>query len=153
MWTITIGQSKTSPIVNWCIGDFPPHSFESSSLLEEASSSWKGQRYFWLWGRVLLWVLNGDLLLMLRSIRSCFTWMRLWCLPCVWFVGHMTGVSQTRPNAFHRINMRVTLGWRVLCHEWVSVVSVQFVLVRVLPIASVNIVSCSSEIGGLTPNG
>ena len=42
-WTVTIGQSETSPIVNWCVGDCSPYSFESVSLFEEGSCSLKDQ--------------------------------------------------------------------------------------------------------------
>ena len=36
-WAITLRQSEASPIpiVNWWVDNHPPHSFESSSLLEE----------------------------------------------------------------------------------------------------------------------
>ena len=42
-WTVTMGQSETRNIVNWLVDDCPPHSFESSSLLEEGFSSSKDQ--------------------------------------------------------------------------------------------------------------
>ena len=45
-WTATVGQCETSPIVNWLVDDCPPHSLESSSLLEEGSSSLKDQSQF-----------------------------------------------------------------------------------------------------------
>ena len=38
-WTVTVGQSETSPIVNSC--GCSPYSLKSSSLLEEGSSSLK----------------------------------------------------------------------------------------------------------------
>ena len=43
--TVIVGQSKASSIVNLCVGDCPPHSFESLSLHEEASSSLKDQSH------------------------------------------------------------------------------------------------------------
>ena len=44
-WIVTEGQSEKSPDVNWWVDDCPPHSFESLSLLEEASSSLKDQSH------------------------------------------------------------------------------------------------------------
>ena len=41
-WTVTVGQSKTSPVVNWWIDDCPLI-FESSSLLEDGSCSLNDQ--------------------------------------------------------------------------------------------------------------
>ena len=41
VWTVTAGQSETSPIVNCCGCGCPLHLFESLSLLKEGSSSLK----------------------------------------------------------------------------------------------------------------
>ena len=41
--TVTMGQSKTSPISNWLVDECPSCLFESSSLLKEGSSSLKDQ--------------------------------------------------------------------------------------------------------------
>ena len=52
-WTVTIEQSKTSPVVTWCVGDCPTHLFESASLLEEGSSSLKDQNCHLILGKSL----------------------------------------------------------------------------------------------------
>ena len=44
-WTITVGQSKTGPIVNCWVDDHLPYLFESLSLPEEGSSSIKDQSH------------------------------------------------------------------------------------------------------------
>ena len=44
-WTVTMGQSQTSRIVNWWVDDHPPHLFESLSLLKEGCSSLKDQSH------------------------------------------------------------------------------------------------------------
>ena len=121
-WTVTVGQSEISPIVNWCVDDCLPHSFEPSSLLEEGSSSLNNQSH-WIWycgGRVWLWVLNSNLLLMWASMRGCFSWMWLWCFPCIWSVGSIISTSQTRPTSVCRRVTRVIPAEKVLCPGWLS---------------------------------
>ena len=44
-WIVTVGQSKTSPMLNWWVDNHPPHSFEYFSLLEEGPSSLKDQSH------------------------------------------------------------------------------------------------------------
>ena len=90
------------------------------------------------WGRVWLWVLNSDLLLMLGSMRGFSPCMWLWCLPCIWSVGSIVRMSQTRLASIHRVVMRVAAGWRVSHHGLVVAVPVWAILVRVLPRASVS---------------
>ena len=78
-WTFTVGQSETSPIVNWLVDDSPLHSFRSLSLLIEASNSLRGQIHCLIWGRVWLWILNCDLLLVMRFMRGFCLWKQSWC--------------------------------------------------------------------------
>ena len=44
-WTVTVGQSQTSPIVNWMVDDSPLHLFKLLSLLEEGSRSLRDQSH------------------------------------------------------------------------------------------------------------
>ena len=45
-WTVTVEQSDRSPIGNWLVDDCPHYSSESSSLLEEGSSSSKDGSHY-----------------------------------------------------------------------------------------------------------
>ena len=67
-WTVTVEQAETSSVVNWCAGGFPPYLFESSSLLEEGSSSLKHLSHHPIQRKSPMQVLNSDLLLMLGSM-------------------------------------------------------------------------------------
>ena len=107
-WTVTVGQSETSPIVNCCGFGCPPHSFESSSLLEKGSRSLKHPNPHHSLRKSLnahseQWASSGA-----GVYGGCCAWFWLQCPPCVWSMWSVRGVPWCGLAVVSGVASRVT---------------------------------------------